>query len=117
MPDDRTAKVTKHAMLAFCATLGVGAVLAPVLLPQLSVAHVPFTGAEWGGSTELKVWGAAVGKIAEAVLIFVVGFTGLMLWNFLFQVANPGSIIHRQLDCRAPESPLAEADQVREEGD
>lgn len=117
MTDDKTAKIAKRAMLAFVVTLGIGVLLVHWLVP--GAGGVVPTLSSTSGSTPLVLqgWAEPIGGLATTILLTAIGFTLFLLWNFLFQVANPDSIIRRELDSREPESPLPHADQLPLEGD
>jgi hypothetical protein len=117
MTDDKTAKIAKRAMLAFVVTLGLGVLLAHWLVPGAGGAVAPLSRAIRSTPSVLQGWVEPIGRLATAILLAAICFTLLMLWNFLFQVANPDSIIRRELDGREPESPLPHADQLPLEGD
>ena len=104
-------------MLAFVVTLGIGVLVAHWLMPGAGGPVAPFFNAIGSTPSQLQGWIEPLGRLATATLMAAIGLTLFLLWNFLFHVANPDSIIRRNLDSREPESPLPHADQLPLEGD
>lgn len=117
MNDDKTASVAKRAMVAFVLTLVAGLQLAYWLWPNADGTVTPIFNAIRATPRVLQDWITPLGWFATLVLMAAIGFTLFMLWNFLFQVANPDAIVRRELDSREPENPLPHADQLPLEGD
>ena len=120
--DRRTGEVTRNAGLAFVFALLLGVVLANLVIPDQEVLLQSVnSGAEpvQLAAVMLPEWVQHLGKLSKAFLIFAIGFTLLLLWNFLFQVANPDSMVRRRLDQsdRLAKDPLPHADELPLEGD
>ena len=121
MKSDRQAgEVTRNATLAFIVVLVAGIVLANLAIPT---PFVPVESSASGirpphfSSPVLPAWTAHLAKLSKALLVAALGFTALLIWNFLFQVANPDSITNRRLDHRMAANPLPHADELPLEGD
>ena len=120
--DRQTGEVTRSAFLAFVVALILGLVLANLVIPDQSVLVQSDNGAAQPAqvaAANLPAWAQDLGRLAKGFLLCAIGFTLLMLWNFLFQVANPESTVRRRLDLKhqPARDPLPHADELPLEGD
>ena len=118
--DHQAGEVTRNATFAFIFVLVTGIVLANLVIPT------PFVPVDSSASSirpahlsspVLPAWTEHLAKVSKALLVAALGFTALLIWNFLYQVANPDSIMNRRLDHRMAENPLPQADELPLEGD